>query len=345
MTKCIICAAPLQKDRRQTCTECVGRVRVNLADIEYAAAMLPAVILKSGYHTGSLPGGDALVMLADGSLTGGGPDDWPSDPTPIIAVLESWERNWRRTLGHDPAVNVATITRSLGYLNGYLDRAAETLPSFTVFATEIRELHHRLTHVAGSANDPLKAAAACFDCGEKRLIRVYRHSLIRPWEDRINAAVIRHSRLPPAEFIAAVTEELKPRAGFDWEGAVDDYRCAACGRHYDRESYFLALRAAANDSDGWLPVAEAARAVYRPQRTIRTWVDRCTEDGRGVRAACEVKLTLDVEHWRGPIVVWWRDVIEKAETVGRVTIPTAKRRTRKRTRVQPDVRVDGHACA
>lgn len=181
---CIVCAHSLANDEQQTCTRCVTRARQDLTDIADAYATLPTVVESSGYHQARLPGGDALVMLADGSVEGGGPDDWLTDPTPVIAVLEANERDWRHTFGHPPAVDIATVTGCIGYLTMWLPTAARTHPGFDDYTREIRQLRVRLQHVAGVADDPLRAPVRCFDCGGQ-LERPYdAHGLTEDWKCR-----------------------------------------------------------------------------------------------------------------------------------------------------------------
>src|SRR5437899_2438666 len=88
---CIVCRHPLADDETRACTRCVSRVSEDLGDIEDAYATLPGIIEQSGYRTGKLPGGDALVMAAGGSTQGGGPDDDIKfrDPIPVLAELHT----------------------------------------------------------------------------------------------------------------------------------------------------------------------------------------------------------------------------------------------------------------
>lgn len=66
---CIVCAYPLADDEVRCCHRCISRAALDLQDIEDAYATLPAVVERSGYRMGGgIPGGSALVMLADGSM-------------------------------------------------------------------------------------------------------------------------------------------------------------------------------------------------------------------------------------------------------------------------------------
>lgn len=82
---CSICNQPLADDEPRACHECVTRVQLDLNDIIDAYAALPPLIDHSGYHAGRLPGGDALVMAADGSVDGLRPYNPPDDTlTPVV---------------------------------------------------------------------------------------------------------------------------------------------------------------------------------------------------------------------------------------------------------------------
>lgn len=65
---CTVCRRPLTDHEQQTCSHCVQQAFADLADIEVTYATLPNTVEASGYRMGALPGGNALVMLADGSL-------------------------------------------------------------------------------------------------------------------------------------------------------------------------------------------------------------------------------------------------------------------------------------
>lgn len=170
--RCVICADALAWHETQTCDRDVQRVRDDLNGVARAYAHLERVIHETAYRTGRLPGGNALVYAADGSTQGGGPDDWLTDPTPVLAVLEANERDWRHEFSHGPAVNIATVAGCLTYLRDHHWLAARTHPGFDDYATEIRELRSKLEHVAGLADDPVRAPAQCFDCSGQ-LVRTY----------------------------------------------------------------------------------------------------------------------------------------------------------------------------
>src|SRR5206468_492414 len=81
---CVLCGTTLNEFESRTCSvrtgnerraTCIERLDAALADILDAYATLPSIVEHSGYHQAALPGGNALVMLVDGSVDGGGPDD------------------------------------------------------------------------------------------------------------------------------------------------------------------------------------------------------------------------------------------------------------------------------
>lgn len=65
---CTVCSWPLADDEDGACGRCLDRIRDDLTDIEDGYATLPTIVERSGYRMGRFPGGNALVMLADGSM-------------------------------------------------------------------------------------------------------------------------------------------------------------------------------------------------------------------------------------------------------------------------------------
>ena len=248
-TLCGICSRSLRNGEPRVCDFCIQHVRDDLHTIVETYDLLPSIVEHSGYVNTSLPGGVALVMLADGDVTGGGPDDWLSDPTPVIAVLEANERDWRITFGHGPAVDLASVQGCAGYLLTWLALAARTHPAFPEFAGEVGSLAVKLTHVTGVADDPVTAAANCFDCGGV-LVSPYRSPLP---DLTLRDRLIRRASQRDAEMSYGIEPspvvDLLVHGGSDVEGRemVDDdpvWSCRSCLAAYDGPSYRLAVRAA-----------------------------------------------------------------------------------------------------
>lgn len=215
---CLLGGHFLRDEERRVCSRCVAGALLDLEDIVTGYAELSTVVEASGYRMRDLPGGDALVMLAAGSVEGGGPDDHPvyGDPIPVLADLHSWERDWRETFGHShyPAWQV-TVTSVTAYLREWMWLAARTHEAFDDYVRDVRTLRSRLTHVVGLANDPLIAPASCFDCGNP-LARDYRPPTGTPTDVREGSAA---------------------------EGLPDDWTCLRCRRIYTPAEYWLAVRA------------------------------------------------------------------------------------------------------
>lgn len=324
---CILCHLPLHDHEEQTCTRCVQRVAANLAEIENAYATLPTIVEKSGYHQAPLPGGNALVMLVDGALEGGGPDDHIRfhDPLPVLEVLHRYEREWRPRFNHSHFPRwQATVVTTIGYLREHLARAARFLDDFDEFAVEVRDLRSQLTHVAGLADDPEGAPANCFECGGE-LQRGYRplrtsieqrmylaQQAVAADEQRIrkhtDKETKKHPDTPDARKrirIPARTTRIRHAvAGDDREGLAPTWRCARCRRSYTQEQYGLALQMRANSISGWVTVRAAAETLRRPARTIWRWVEDLE-----VPSACSVKTRR--------VLVEWEQTKELSDLAGR----------------------------
>ena len=169
--QCVLCRDPLAWHEQQTCGSCINHVRDNLVGVARGYAHLERVIRHGAYRTGRVLTGHALVYVTDGSTEGGGPDDWLTDPTPVVAILEANERAWRRVFQHGPAEEIATVARCLAYLQKWHLRAAREFSGFDDYAAEIRDLRARLEHTVGLADDP-EPAAPCFAC-HGDLVREY----------------------------------------------------------------------------------------------------------------------------------------------------------------------------
>lgn len=300
---CAICSSrSLRSSEVAVCDPCVARTRDELdAIVATVIDDAPTMIAYSGYY--GMFGADLLVMTADGSIEGGGPDDWLTDPTPVIAILEANERDWRRHFAEPPAEDVATVTSCAAYLRRNLGRAAAEHPAFDEFVTEIRTLHSRLLHTAGLIDDPERAPAECFTCGG-RLVRVYRplksdpHHRLERIKHKVNTSATRRKRPTSAKERRAMV--LAAVAGREQEGLTDKLQCSNCGTTYTFAQYGLALRSKADSLEGWVEVQLAADASRRPVRTIRTWM-----------ASLQVSSSCRVEDRRQ--FVWWPDVATEAE--------------------------------
>lgn len=272
---CLLGLHFLRDDEIRICGKCLARAHDDLDVIETAYAMLAPVAEASGYHTGSLPGGDALVMLAEGRMDGGGPDDHVKfrDPIPVLAQLYFWERDWRETFGHGhPARWSATVDSCMEYLRQWMWLASRTHEAFDDYVNEINALRWKVDHVAGTADDPVRGPAACFDCGG-RLLRVYNPAvpiLVRLGHARelIASDTARGKDVAPRDRVrAAVT-------GGTREGLATDWTCSGCRAVYTREAYLLAARAAMEDTEALVTAEEFHMLTGIQPATVRQWVTR-----------------------------------------------------------------------
>lgn len=294
---CVVCGESLPEMFRQTCPECVAKVRVDLADIESLYVRLPGFLVESrfpsdtagertsGTREKSMPGGDALTLYAyggtgmDAGVYAPGTswhenrdhvsDENPGDPPSVVATLEMYEDEWRHLL-RQPAAGPPNVATSIAYLTSQLDRMAQAHSEFEFFAHDIHGLVQRLKQVVGLSDQPVPGAG-CLDCGtqlERKFIDVVRDG---------DGRIIRG-------------------------GLEDDYTCPRCHRVYTKGEYLLAIRGAL-ECDGWVPVSLAAAVVGSPPETVRTWVHRAIQDKGGVPAACRVK--------DRAVLVWWPAVHER----------------------------------
>lgn len=305
---CVVCRHSLADDETRTCTRCVTRLDTALADILDLYATLPAVVERGALHTGRLPGGNALVLLADGKIDGGGPDDHVRyhDPVLVLATLHDiWELEWRALFqhGHFPRWQ-ATVATTIGYLRKYLRTAARQHDAFDDFAGDVHTIRQQLARTAGRSDDPANANADCTRCGG-RLRRTYRDT-IKDRDDRRTHAetaiddlwqraldqrdALRSyglaepelTPLPSPEKERDLTEAIM--RGHASEGLNDTAVCADCGHEYTSGEYRIALRVKAlANASGWITPAAAASLLERPEQTIWTWVRRLK-----VPVACRV---------------------------------------------------------
>lgn len=241
---CRLCSRSLRNAEPACCQDCVQQVRDDLRTITETFTLVPEIAHRSGMHNTAIPGGLAMILLADGSVDGGGPDDHIDfhDPLVPLAVLEANERDWRLTFGHGPAVEVATVAGCARYLLIWLELAARTLPVFEEFAGEIRSLAVRLEYVTGTVDRPETAPAKCFDCQTGTLISPYR----APLDEKVPQQRLVHGRRgEPIEGRDMAPQQIDPVTELPldpepiWECANDNCRAV-----YSAVSYRLAVRAA-----------------------------------------------------------------------------------------------------
>lgn len=227
---CICCARSLDEDSRQTCIWCLGRARRDLITIVELCALLPDQALNGGGTSfepvkgtkdTAIPGGEALVLMSPGSrglsalwdIAAGGRGEWAddesdADPQPPLALLATWEDDWR-IVKRQPAGGPATLSSVSSWLADNLAWAADHHAAFDEFAKDLSKCRARLEGVL--RHGPQRSPVPCMTCGHR--------SLERPQPDGKRKDEILwqcghcHRRYTPKEYYLACREHksLLPR--------------------------------------------------------------------------------------------------------------------------------------
>ncbi len=197
------------------------------------------------------------------------------DPPSVAFELGRWEDDFRLTLGVPAATEPATVTAAASFISSYLTWAGREHPAFPELATDVRKLLAILVDATSTGSRPERAQVACFDCGTDALER--RYSLPKPCKHPV----------PDFTPWAPGTANLMQLAWRDEHtcdqgGRVEDWTCAACGRKYDAEHYYLAYTAWLEDQDSDEPVDAYYASAYLSSRLgrsvtpkqIRHWAER-----------------------------------------------------------------------
>lgn len=189
---CQLCENHLGIELR-TCLICAAAVRKNLHRVTRLYRALPAFVPKlavqrldqrRGSNEPSLPGGDHLVFLADGSDAGNrrraflagldeswDQDDRLSDPLSVAYFLASWEDEFRRQRREPAASDRATVATAATYLQHRHDWAAQHHPEFPVYADQLDRLRKHLERITytSDAPEPVNAYCTVPGCGQRLL--------------------------------------------------------------------------------------------------------------------------------------------------------------------------------
>lgn len=218
---CCACPRPLGPYEPLTCHHCQQHTRTTLADILTLYTTLPDHIRhltgitggrnREKHPTTPLPGGDALVLLAAGSM---GYDDnadttRDDDPPSATQILAVWEDRWRKLRGEPAAPTTATITTTADYLDRHIQWASNTDPHFAILVTELRHLKAKMRVVTGTISPPQQSDAHCLngECGG-RLEQKWRDDGL----DDTRVCPDCHRAYTPAQYNQALKWQLQQEA-------------------------------------------------------------------------------------------------------------------------------------
>ena len=269
---CVVCVRNhVDHEHPLTCSPCVGRTRVALADIERLTALLPDQAVE-GADDGRLvagapiPGGEAMVLLAgysDGRsqtraiLSGRDENsdlEFRGDPEPPLGLLASWEDDWRSEFGHGGGP-LATITRAVDYLGRHLSHAAQHHLAFDEFARDVYRCRGRLEDVLREGERD-ETGAPCVHC---------------------QTTLVRRSS-PPKR---CGHNDTGPDHICDQGGLRDEWECPRCRRVYDYRSYWNAVGAAYRAHARTMTADDLSQQFDVPRSSVTAWASKGRVRRRG----------------------------------------------------------------
>jgi hypothetical protein len=332
---CLVCGREhLDNDHPNTCPDCIGKVRNDLAVLQTLYTALHLEAIEAGNDgrlvaAAPIPGGNAAVLI--------GPTvrldvlrvsrvtsevHRRSDPLPPLAVLAQWEDMYRAWFAHTRARR-ASVAGAIAYLTDQLPHMAQATagPDWVTFTHQTRDLRAQLEHALHDEREP-EIGVECFECGD-RLVRRFRdpkrcrHTTpARTWfHQGIELARLGYPELMPN---AAEARAARQPCGRCAQGGLDDpqsgrsWECPGCRKDYGVDEYVNAVRSALvsrSDASAWCTMSVAAENAQDitgrlvTPKIVRAWIER---DGLPVRCP-----------WRpgqrfGMQEVFWPDVLERA---------------------------------
>src|SRR5690606_14695520 len=91
----------------------------------------------------------------------------------VLGVLESWDRDWRHTLGLRLPDTPATVAGCANFLTGHLTTMAQRHPAFDEFATDMRRLLASVQRAVADG-EHVERGVPCLDCGTQLVRRARR---------------------------------------------------------------------------------------------------------------------------------------------------------------------------
>jgi hypothetical protein len=255
--QCVVCCRSLPPELEQTCYGCVARVRAHILASLDMFAYLPLELASSRPDL-------ALAILTPGSAGTAYPrKDWPvpldlgydesynsaplrspqhgmnlmSDPESPASTFGQWEDDWRGLQAQPAAEVAATMTGTTTYLLAHLSWAAQNHPAWVDFVDDVRRIHRHLEDATAHGERVDRSDAPCLDCDQTALRRAFAPPLACDHQ--------------PAAF--GWWHRLLQRQWFEWHvgpdgrgcdqgGLREVWVCGACGRRYEPEEYWLAVR-------------------------------------------------------------------------------------------------------
>jgi hypothetical protein len=134
---CVVCASQIDAaiaGQRMACTSCETRMRGQLVDVLEFYALAECELVPGPGGAGRGTERSIGVRLAALDFLAG---------HDVVAVLASWEGEWRETYGLaiEPMLSrpVPALSRSVAFLRAWLPRACADHPAVDEFARELRE--------------------------------------------------------------------------------------------------------------------------------------------------------------------------------------------------------------
>lgn len=274
---CILCNRSLRPGEIQTCDRCVQRTRDALIGIRQID--LEPIIEASALHPGTLPGGDALVMVADGNaaalkpykpgvVTDRTPTTYPEIPAEP-ETIHYWQydrvlgarvrKEFTRSNTHPPFVDTRPEPDGKEHYGDHWPKDPSV--PLAVLSNNCRDWRCEFGHPPAEPIDTIQNTT------EYLLTHLMLAAKTHPaFEEFAKEIQGMHSQMrhvagladDPVEATATcfdcggeLIRDYRPpiapvtrrRQGHTFEGLPDEWTCRRCHREYEPSEYWLAVRA------------------------------------------------------------------------------------------------------
>ena len=241
---CVVCVGHLAEQDRQTCVECLGRVRRDLADIVDLFAMLPDQLEHRAGQT-------ALALLAPGSVGA----FWRDREQASRLDRTPWRPAQR--LRHEPVVwssdpgRQAEQAAGVGWVAGSANPNLPTDPPSVAYELGQWEDDWRSVRGEPAATEAGTVVGAVGYLSRRAGWAADHHpafddfaSEVASLRARLEVATSMDSRpLRGAGVTCFQCEGVELRREWTDHGLADDWACPRCRTTYDQGTYWLAVRA------------------------------------------------------------------------------------------------------